>query len=81
MCHKTNEITIAIYEYTVYFRYLAMKKLCFKITLLFSLVLSIYRYIVDTDMTDVSIQSGQSMTALAILLFSNIMLVVFTYQL
>jgi len=31
-----------------------------------SLFLSIYRYIVDTDMVDVSIQSGQSMTALII---------------
>jgi len=29
-----------------------------------SLVLSIYRYIVDTDMIDVSIQSDQSMTGL-----------------
>jgi len=29
-----------------------------------SLILSIYRYIVDTDMIDVSIQSDQSMTGL-----------------
>ena len=29
-----------------------------------SLVISIYRYIVDTDMIDVSIQSSQSMTVL-----------------
>ena len=31
-----------------------------------SLCLSLYRYIFDTDMIDVSIQSGQSMTALEI---------------
>ena len=56
------------YEYTLYFRYWAsntssvLQIHCYFACLL--LVLSIYRYIVDTDMTDVSIQSGQSKIAL-----------------